>query len=68
MILELRQDLLCQLLLKVKANRARDQTQRRYKMKNEITNFLSTGTRIQRGDNIIHERNVKLPREIQYGL
>jgi hypothetical protein len=37
-------------------------------MENEITNFLSTGTRIQRGDNIIHEGNVKLSGEIQQGL
>jgi hypothetical protein len=37
-------------------------------MENEITYILSTGARIQRGDNIIHERNVKLSGEIQQGL
>lgn len=35
---------------------------------NGITNLLSTGTRIQRGDDIVQERNVKLSREIQQCL
>ncbi len=68
MILELGQDLLCQLLLKAKANRVRDQTQWWCNKKNEITDFLSTGTRIQRGDDIVHEGNVKLSGEIKHGL
>jgi hypothetical protein len=65
MILELCQDLLSHLLLNATANNKLDQTQCRYRMVYGITDFLSAGSRIQRGDDIVHERNVKLSGEIQ---
>jgi hypothetical protein len=68
MILELRQDLLGQLLLKTKADKAPDQIHRRTKTRNEFANLLSTGSRVQRGDDIVHESHVKLSGEIQHGL
>ena len=55
-------------MLKIKADKYTRSDFKLAQDENATTDFLATGTRIERSDDVVHESDVKLSGEIQQGL